>query len=680
MHLLTTKFDYSSWFAGRPLIVAASKNSVDMVKLLLEVYYDASISYGTVRKLPEIGRSMAARDEVNRALLESIYRISDREEERNDNTYAVIRLLISQGGSNPHLPVYVQPQQSEFVQDASSTTKPSLCSKPLTKRQHHHRCLKGNDDIPLSAAVRAADADAVRVMIDTYSNSLAELKSVRRKDPLLRSQPESYFQLLEEKEDDKVYSSVDAALVTSLFLLWQENSSSFGRCAIVLYQRGQLSLSPASAAPRHLSQRAMDWLDRCLSMRCLVTPPMLKNNVLEGYHFEAPIVQYCIPLDKGKKFGDKVPYHDAGANFMDWSHVLAELPWFSVRTASSCSWMQSISESSRVKQVNYSMTLAEDEFFLVADGKKLLAHKSIVSARSGKLAAQIRFTEKQAHTQQGCPLSVHVELPLLVAKMLLCHCYHGSSAFGLIKSSPLKQCHQLLEMALVAEEYLCPSLMLECEIRLLMQTSPLDAKKSCCLCSHCSGETISSKERMDCPIQQKCLENANMNIDNSFYCKPAGVYAYKPYAILSSKSGGLITPESAIDVLAVAQQLEQSLSCQEGSFYAIKYCRSGSLVDGNSTMATPTFGGWTIDMSKEKAGCISVPFAAAKMMAVWIMLRDFPAVIKSESYMRQINGDNDDDIAEGDASFSPRARSGNDEDAILLLQTCLGVLSCSPFN
>ena len=52
------------------------------------------------------------------------------------------------------------------------------------------------------------------------------------------------------------------------------------------------------------------------------------------------------------------------------------------------------------------------------------------------------------------------------------------------------------------------------------------------------------------------------------------------------------------------------------------------------------------------SGCISVPFAAAKMMAVWIMLRDFPAVIKSESYMRQIKSDNDDDIAEVDASFS----------------------------
>ena len=43
LHLLTARLglDYSSWFAGCPLVVAASNGSVDMVNLLLGVAYDA---------------------------------------------------------------------------------------------------------------------------------------------------------------------------------------------------------------------------------------------------------------------------------------------------------------------------------------------------------------------------------------------------------------------------------------------------------------------------------------------------------------------------------------------------------------------------------------------------------------------------------------------------------------
>jgi len=367
---------------------------------------------------------------------------------------------------------------------------------------------------------------------------------------------------------------------------------------------------------------------------------------------------------------------------MDWSSVLAELPWFSRMNGVNCNWMQNIiSDSSEKKQDNHNSTLAEDEFFVVVDGEKLLAHKSIVSAKSGKLAAHIRFTE--GHSQEcrlGDRLSVHVNLPLSIAKMMLQHCYHVSIAFGLMQS-PIKQCHQLLEMALVAEEYLCPSLLLECEIRLLMQTSSPN-----CICPHCCSGAISSEDRIDCPIHLQCFEKAKKNLENDglppLYCEPVGVYAYKTSTfIMSSSQSGLITPESAIDVLAVAQQLEQSSSCQQG-LYAMKYCRSGSIEDPNSTMTMPAFGGWNIDAEKDiGAGCITVPFAAAKMMAIWIMLRDFPAVIRSDSYLRQIKSDNDeDDIAEVDDSFVIGARAGNDEDAILLLRTCLEELACSPIQ
>ncbi|KAL7542163.1 hypothetical protein ACHAXR_011580 [Thalassiosira sp. AJA248-18] len=669
MHLLTTRFtgthnktpDFSSWMNlgnESPLIIAVSKNSVNMVNLLLDIGYDASTPYGTVRHLP--GAHMMAHNEVNRALLETIYRLSEEEEE-NSNTYEIIRLLIS-AGANPHLPVSTRSH-----------------GKPMSY-------LKGRlnqEDIPLSAAVRAADAEAVRCMISTYSSALADLKAGRRNDPTLRSQPESYFQLLEEREDDILHSSVDAALVTSLFLLWQDNNNSslfyeYGRCGLALYKRGRLNLSSA-AVPRNLSQRALQRLEHCISLCLLLPPPMMKDNsAVEGYYFDAPVVQYHIPTLKKKKILDAAPYQ-----FGDWSYVLAGLPWFSSRYNGVCDFMQSILLDPLEMKEKISSAITNDEFFLVVDGEKLLAHKSIVSSKIGKLAAQIRFTE--ARTRGECSLDrllVHVNLPLLVAKMMLCHCYHGSIALGLLKS-PSKQCHQLLEMALVADEYLCPSLLLECEIRLLMQTSSHGTKSgSLCICPHCSGEIIASNEQLMCPVRLKCLENAKKNLgsdDLSLYCEPVGVYAYKTSTFIISNQSGLITAQSALDVLAVAQQLDQSSSCQNG--YAIKYCRSGSIDGPNSTMAMPSFGGWSIDTDKGVgAGCVSVPFSAAKMMSIWVMLRDFPAVIKSDSYLRQTRSNNEDEIAEVDSAIAMVGQAGNDEDAILLLQTCLDELACSTFN
>ena len=128
--------------------------------------------------------------QANRALLEVIYRLADSDDDGSENAYEIIRLLIDQGGANPHLPVSVL----------------------LGGQQHRHlpSYLKGKalqEDTPLVAAVRAKDAKALQCMVDSYSNALFESKTQRRNDPLLRSQPESYFRLLEEKEDGAYIST-----------------------------------------------------------------------------------------------------------------------------------------------------------------------------------------------------------------------------------------------------------------------------------------------------------------------------------------------------------------------------------------------------------------------------------------------------------------------------------------
>ena len=638
-----------------------------MVKLLLETGYCCS-------------PGMPVRDEVNRALLEVIY----MENEKGSGSYSyetdeMILQLISQGGANPHLPVTI-----EFP------------GKPKTKGDGSTMKDKLSEDSPLSAAVRAADVDveAVRCMMNVYSACLRDTKQQRRDDPIRQSLPESYFQLLEEKEDELVYSSVDAAIVSSLFLLWKSGCSSYGRRALVLYDMRARDLSSTGSA---LSKRALHWLEWCISMgRFVPLPPKLKIDAkLDDFYLEAPQIQYSIPSCSGRT-KSKDLYRNSCATVMDWSLALARLPWFSCQ-AINCNWMKrTMSDSSETSEVDHNSAVVDDEFYLLVQGTKLLAHKSIVSAKCGKLAAQIRFTESNTQELLQDRLVVQVgNISTLVAKMLLCHCYHGSILFGL-RRTPADQCNQLLELATLADEYLCPSLLMECELRLLERSSV-----SLCFCSHCSGGTVLLKECVDCPIILQHLEKAKNSLDEdlSLHCKPVGVHTYQTSSTIMSsiQDKSLITAQNGLDILAIAQQLESSC-CQQG-IYRMKYCQSATVADLKATkeaILNNILDDICLRVSPVSPGCsdsgrkrhgkyrarIHIPFAAAKEMAVWKMLCNFPRLLKSDSYLQQrknFNGCDENDIAEGDASFTI-TRTDKDECAIFLLQTCLEILAHSPFN
>ena len=645
-HLLATRFAigpvYESWFSGCPLIVAVSRKSVAMVELLLDVGYGASDKYST-RK-----HGTLAHDEVNRALLEAIRMTSleKDDDEYLEGYYEIICLLITRGGANPHQSVPVCfPGKPNTRGDKS----PSIGYSRMI-----------HDESPILWAVRAGDVEAVRDMITYYTSSLSELKKLRRSDPLLRPQPESYFAHLEEKEDEAVQSSFDAAIVTSLYLLLQTSGIAYGKIVLILYGRGQSTLA-CNVGPRNLSQRALLWLENSISNSLLVLgPPILNNNYMEGC-VQAPLVRYCIKKGPEKKSTMIVPHQDTSTDNMDWSYVLAELPWFYSRHGGvSCNWMQeNITKSSGRNYIN---RLAEDEFYLVVGGQKLLAHKSIVSARSGKLAAHIRFTESHSQDSGDHILIKADQLPLFAAMMLLTHCYHGSITFGL-KNSSMETCRQLLELALIAEEYLCPSLLLECELRLLMQRSFLEKNNfSPCICLQCSNNSLLKSNKF-CPSGLKCLEKLTYHIDevSSLHCEAAGVYFYN-CVLSSNENAGLISPETCLDVLATAQQLEQSLSDQE--FYRTEYYRSGCMNDPNPSERC--------DNSVSATGSTLTPFAAAKRKAIWILLRNFSLVLRSDAFLRQIKSDdNDDNVDEGDDSFVTKRVDGNDNYAIFLLQTCL---------
>ena len=646
MHLLSTRFVTASWFDGSPLVVAVRKNSISMVKLLLETGYDVS-NPCNIRMIA--GEGMLTAKEVQSALIEAINIVLvGKKNGISEGNYEIIRLLIGEGFANPH--------QYQIFENVT----PSI-----------------NDQVPLLVAVRAADVECVRCMVTTYSRCQLESRNLERNDPILQRKPESYFQEREAMAAETVRLSMEAATVTALFLLWKTARSAYGEIALFLFDRGH-SKVPSTGS---ISQRAIHWLHRSMSecrlnSTCLfMTEPMRDKS--DGCYFEAKLVRYCIPSVAGKNASVNLVHQNADTDCMDWSYALSELPWFSARSHRvQCKWMRTIlSKFSTEEILTYKRQLVDDEFYLVVGEAKLLAHKSIVSARSGKLAAHIRFVESHANepTYDG-RLLVSVDIPFLAAMMLLSHCYHGSIAFGLVKS-PVKQCDQLLEMTLLAEEYLCPSLLIECELRLLMHKSYLEEHDyNPCICMQClEGVTLSEG-----------MEGIHCGSDKSSYCYYAGVYRYKTETavITSIDRASLITTDNCLDVIAIAQQLESS-SCCSREHYGLKYCYSSGMNDG----CKPRSACGGLNNDSETVGDTDVrilaPFDAAKMMAVGEMLRNYPAVLRSKSYLHQISSDCDDDgdnnWNEVDTAFAKQPDARNDQLTIRLLQTCLEELGRSPY-
>jgi len=608
-HLLLTRFagaDYTSWFSACPLTIASSNLSLDMAKLLFEMGYDTR-STTNPNFFPII------RYDVNRSLLELMLVSIDDDDEVNTDKHELIGLLIEHG-ANPLSAVNV------FTPN-----------KPKTRGDNGIAALSTEEETPLSVAVVARDYLSIECMLHSYTHALTVTQSSRRKDPILISQPESYFRAVEERETDMVHSSLQSALVKALFITWQQNGDhAMGKCCLALYRRGVA-----------LSQLSMQWLEKCLLMERLIPPLTIRDDSTEKYYFEAPHVQYSLPNASGC-----INPVTSADTFLCWSQILLSLPWVVNKFAFNCNWIRNGIDSDFDPG-----ELKNDEMYLVVEGgTRLLVHRSIISARSGKLAAAIRFAEAQEkyNDDEGGTISIIIDLPLLIAKMLICHCYHGSISFGLMASAtPLKRCEQLLELALVAEEYLLPSLITEVEMRLL------DTKGNHCFCAYCSGASLSPCDAVECSVTRQCLTLAEENLMTT------GVYFQKASHSNTISQSSLISPGSSLSVLAVSQQLEQSSSSQSGS-YILKYIKCQESVVNSC-----------IDVEKDvNAGTIDTPFLACKAVAVYTLLREFKV------FMHLANTESDDIPTLIDIEND----SGIDETHILLLRTCLEELAQSPFR
>jgi hypothetical protein len=387
--------------------------------------------------------------------------------------------------------------------------------------------------------------------------------------------------------------------VTSLFQFTKNQSIASAKVALIIYRRGVI-----------LSPRSMQWLLNCFLLDKMCPPPLVcsKERIFE------------LTSDEDASTD--------GAVTTDWSKVYLSFNATSYNRVR-CSHLQQMVNDKFVSVEDHH--LKEDEFYLIVEHQKLIAHKSIVSRKSGKLAAAIRFNESQLANDSDS-LSIRLDLPLAVAKLLLAHIYHGSIIFGLKAAADL-QCQQLLELALLAEEYLCPSLIMECEMRLLAYGSRE------CVCRNCLAE-----RNLRCEGGDNRCYNRDETMKRHLYNIPGGC-------------SSLITPQTALDVLAVSQQLEESAGFHEG-FYETRCLNSGE-----------------IQRAQSPGQIVTTPFVAAKIESISTILRNFKGVITADSFLRQT----DDEKEHMSSSPSdPLVMNDKDESAIMLLLLCLDELKHNP--
>ena len=156
-----------------------------------------------------------------------------------------------------------------------------------------------------------------------------------------------------------------------------------------------------------------------------------------------------------------------------------------------------------------------DICYLIVEGKRLRAHKSILSKKSAKFEAAFRFADmRSADTEDSSYVTeVELDLSLRYVRLLIVHCYHGSLVTGL-SSNRTEFVQDLLQLYFIAEEFLCASLALECEMRLLSAT-PYS-----CFCVNCceTAELIPPRE-IKCSFQIKVSSTIKLFpfVNNEWY-------------------------------------------------------------------------------------------------------------------------------------------------------------------
>lgn len=433
--------------------------------------------------------------------------------------------------------------------------------------------LSGSGRCALVMSAEARDAETIDVLLKAYDFYLSRQRSKRRKDPVLAQQPESFFAGIEAKERSERKVALRVSLVTSLvaflpghFLLEQRSDATSSLLA--LYQGGA-----------KLGLIGLRLLQACLKENSL---RFLEDGALVD---SAPMTlryraTYSHPLG-----------HEVGSNDMQfWSRMLLKKPWvLEFERNSGCAWIRSMEEVEKDRPCNSST----DFIITSEDGQRFETHSRIICEKSEKLAAAFRFSKMSSLKEELGLVETSVSLGGEYLSFLLYHMYHGSLPTTAATESALLSSETLLELLLIGEEFMCPTLIQECELRLIL--GPCVSRQ--CFCPSCSLLRQPSNECVMCTIGGKGSLVTNQ-------CN--------------------IGPEEALDALVLAQHIGHSTSETNPQQYSLDM----DVLVGDTGPESATNKGIQLQ-------CME----ALRLVSAFVILDNFLAVLSSEAFLSQTQED-----------------------------------------
>jgi hypothetical protein len=472
----------------------------------------------------------------------------------------------------------------------------------------------------VGVAAKYCDSEVLHALVTSGKDQLRFRQLERRKDPKLMQQPETFFRAIEQKEDFQKDRSLANTLVECLYSgcfdgpVDSTQLSQPLESAVCLYFLGT-RLKDKDKARLHMSIKE----HHLKSASLFVDEPMPCCYVTSYYRNVLPTAKATTRSELARS---SLSLHSILLQGMDWFQEQLRLG------SCTCSWLKNDEEHLGVCELETWKT--QEVVLLTNDGGRFVAHSSILSAHSAKIASALRFSsmktmeEDISNTNQVLTLDISSKY----CSWMLQHMYHGSIACGWTHGEPT--CQEILELMVIAEEFLCFSLLQECEMRLLYD------KPATCFCWHCAKSVKHETESTS-----KCL-------------------------YFASGPSRLLNGSNVLDVLGVLEHLGTG---RDWKYEIWQVAQSSSWVQ---SAAPSKIWNW------DNKGIWSTHAAISllKMTAIDTVLTSFPEVVASASFRESAEWNESMDCnsnGEKIENLSQEVMSTR----ILLLQMCLEELSAA---
>ena len=327
----------------------------------------------------------------------------------------------------------------------------------------NHILIDSPKETSIRVASKVASDDIIRSIISTALRLVSKRQLARRRDPILQHQPEAFFRTLESKENFESKKAISEALVETLFRAYSTRRDAEFSKAIALYENVQ-----------QVGEEYLVQLQNSLrSMTMTSSVDQTRNwSFLASYEHTASVVTKRASVSSSL-LCDRSVLEGKSLSFL-------KLPWAQKavsKTECLCPWMRRIATK---RHVPADIAPYDTLTIIANDGSRFLVHASVVSEKSEKLASAIRFAQMKSDEEpwdESTNLNLDIEPDFCI--ILIQHMYHGSVCFGWPDLEESEMCRFLLELMIVAEEFLIPSLVQEIEMRLM---SPKPFK---CFCWDC---------------------------------------------------------------------------------------------------------------------------------------------------------------------------------------------------